>query len=78
MSLLLLWNAGIAVTPPAPTVVVVGGRPRRHPVVRKRKRVEAEVEALAIELAAQLIPRPAPWELDDETVLDLLLMDLLE
>jgi len=38
--------------------------------------VEAEVEALAAQIAAELTP--APWEADDETVLDLLLMDLLE
>ena len=78
MSLLLLWNAGVAVTPPAPIVVVLGGRPRRHPYRPKRTRVEAEIQALAAAVAAGLTPSPAPWEADDETVLDLLLMDLLE
>jgi len=77
VSLLLLWNAGVAVAPPAP-IVAVGGRPRRHPYRPTRTRVEAEVQALAAALAAELTPFPAPWEADDETVLDLLLMDLLE
>lgn len=58
---------------PTVVVVAVGGRPRHHPGRRKRKRVEAEVQALAAELTAP----PAPWEVDDETVLDLLLLDVL-
>ena len=57
MSLLLLWNAGVAVTPPA--VLVPGVRIRR-----RRKRcppVLSAVDALAQDLCA-----PAPWQQEEQ------------
>ena len=74
MSLLLLWNAGVAVTPPAPTVVVVGGRPRRLPYRPKRPRVEAVVRTLAEDLVWE---PPTPQFAKDDEFLELMLMDAL-
>lgn len=57
MSLLLLWNGGVAVTPPA--IVVSGVRVRR-----RRKRcppVLTTVDRLASDLCA-----PAPWQQDEQ------------
>jgi len=77
MSLLLLWNAGVAIAPPAPVIVVVGGRPRRHAYRPKRKRVEAVVRELADDLAWQLVPPPAQWEVEEQALVELLLLDVL-
>ena len=62
MSLLLLWNAGVAVTPPVP-VPAVGGR--RIVVRRRRPRVllpppEPVVEGLAELVAPIPVQRPLP------------------
>jgi len=78
MSLLLLWNAGIAVAPPAPIIVVVGGRPRRHPYRPKHKRIEAVVRELAEDLAWQLAPPPAQWEVEEQALIELVLLDALD
>ncbi len=74
MSLLLLWNGGVAVTPPAPAIVVVGGRPRRLPYHPKRHRVEAVVRSLAEDLVWE---PPIPQFAKDDEFLELLLMDAL-
>jgi len=78
MSLLLLWDAGVAVAPPAPVVVVVGGRRPRHIYRPKRPRVEAVVRTLAEDLAWEPPPPPAQWELEDQALLELILTEALD
>ena len=78
MSLLLLWNAGVAVTPPAPTIVVVGGRRPRYVYRPKRPRVEAVVRSLADDLAWEPPPPSPQWEVEDQALLELILTEALD
>ena len=57
MSLLLLWNGGLAVTPPA--VVIPGAR------VRRRRKYCSPVLTAVDRLASELCA-PAPWQRDEE------------
>lgn len=76
MSVTLKWFlfGWAGVTPPAPQIIVVGGRSRRLPYRPKHPRVEAVVRTLADDLIWE---PPTPQFAEDEQFLELMLLDAL-